>query len=91
MEYYLKFSNLSDIEWGSLNKYRPLYFLSQLRIRFIFLSPVLLQVYKAPTGSAGLERNHGIGNMVRSQRKCCISEESHHRQAVVVHIETQLK
>lgn len=46
---------------------------------------------KPPAGTAGIERNHNIANIVLSQRRWRMNEESHHRQVAVAHIPTQLK
>lgn len=64
---------------------------SQLQTRYRLLSLELMEVFKAPAGTSGVERNQKVGSSVLLQRRCRVSEGLHKRQVVIAHNGCQLK
>lgn len=75
---------------ATLEKYRPIYIWSQLHTRLPELSIALIEDFRAPFGTAGVECDEKVGSNVLWERRCRISDGAHELQVAIAHNACQL-
>lgn len=81
MNDFLSFNAIYQPAINSLKSYRLFFIWAKMKTLFVTLSLVMMDIYRSPSATAGVERKHKIGNNVLSQRRCRLSDLSHQRQS----------
>lgn len=81
MNYTISFNNM----FKTFKEYHARLVWGQATGLYPNLSPILVMLYKSPGSTAGIERNHKIGNLVLNQRRCRLLEMNAQRKVFVTH------
>ncbi|KAI0558418.1 Ribonuclease H-like protein [Gracilaria domingensis] len=76
---------------SQLKPFHPTLVWAQLRAEYQKLGTLLVDVFRSPASTAGVERNHKVGKRVLSQRRCRLGDPTIERQVGIAHNMFQLR
>ena len=63
----------------------------QMKATYPNLSTLLVKIYRAPSSTGGIERNHKVGKRVLTQCRTRMNELNYQRQVAVAHNSHQIR